>query len=293
MIYLLASIVLNSYLTLYFKLLERLKLSSFQVIVVNYFTCVATGIVVNGSVPDYSNVSGEAWFPWAVIMGLSFISIFNIIAFTARKIGVAVASVANKLSLVIPFLFSIGLYGEKPSLLQIAGIILALVAVVFTCLPDKRIEATRSPDMKFLTLVFPILLFVGSGLLDTMIKYVEHHFLNGENNNDYLVTAFLSAGTTGLLLWIFLALKGKIRFDKRVIIAGIVLGIPNYFSILVLIEALKIFSGKSGIIIPVNNMGIVLFSTLVARFLFKEKLSLLNWAGIALSLLAITMIAIA
>lgn len=293
MLYLLASIVLSSYLTLFFKLLDRLKLNSFQVIVVNYFTCVVTGAFVNGSFPDYSNTSNEPWFPWAVIMGLTFISIFNVIAFTARNIGVAVASVANKLSLVIPFLFSLSLYNEKASSLQYAGIIVALIAVIFTCLPDKKREATRSPEMKFLRIVFPVILFVGSGLLDTMIKYVEHNFLTGENNNDYLVTAFLSAGVTGLIVWIYLVMRGKLQFDKRAILAGIILGIPNYFSIFSLIEALKLYANKSGVIIPVNNMGIVLFSTIVAWIVFKEKLSLLNWAGIALSLLAIAMIAFA
>lgn len=293
MLYLLASIVLSSYLTLFFKLLDRLKLNSFQVIVVNYFTCVVTGAFVNGSFPDYSNTSNEPWFPWAVIMGLTFISIFNVIAFTARNIGVAVASVANKLSLVIPFLFSLSLYNEKASSLQYSGIIVALIAVIFTCLPDKKRETTRSPEMKFLRIVFPVILFVGSGLLDTMIKYVEHNFLTGENNNDYLVTAFLSAGVTGLIVWIYLVMRGKLQFDKRAILAGIILGIPNYFSIFSLIEALKLYANKSGVIIPVNNMGIVLFSTIVAWIVFKEKLSLLNWAGIALSLLAIAMIAFA
>lgn len=293
MLYLLASIVLSSYLTLYFKLLDRLQLSSFQVIVVNYFTCVVTGAVVNGSFPDYAIATNEPWFRWAVIMGLTFISIFNVIAFTARKIGVAVASVANKLSLVIPFLFSLSLYNEKASGLQYAGIIVALIAVIFTCLPDKKREATRSPEMKFLSVVFPVILFFGSGLLDTMIKYVEHNFLTGENNNDYLVTAFLSAAVTGLFIWIYLAIRGKMKFDKRSILAGIILGVPNYFSILALIEALKLYSNRSGVIIPINNMGIVLFSTVVAWIVYKEKLSLINWAGIALSLVAIAMIAFA
>ena len=38
-------------------------------------------------------------------------------------------------------------------------------------------------------------------------------------------------------------------------------------------------------------MGIVLFSTLVAAILFKEKLSAINWAGIVLSAIAIYLIA--
>ena len=48
---------------------------------------------------------------------------------------------------------------------------------------------------------------------------------------------------------------------------------------------------QSSASIPVNNMGIVLFSTLVAWLLFKEALSKINWLGIALAMVAIYFIA--
>ncbi|MFK5073661.1 hypothetical protein ACI4BE_29470, partial [Klebsiella pneumoniae] len=50
-------------------------------------------------------------------------------------------------------------------------------------------------------------------------------------------------------------------------------------------------SWESSASIPINNMGIVLFSTLVAWLLFKEKLSTINWMGVLLSLVAIFLIA--
>ncbi len=77
----------------------------------------------------------EPWLPWAGLMGFSFIFLFNIIAFTAQKLGVAIASVANKLSMVIPFIFSIYLYNEEATPLKLAGIGVALVAVVLTSWP--------------------------------------------------------------------------------------------------------------------------------------------------------------
>lgn len=56
-------------------------------------------------------------------------------------------------------------------------------------------------------------------------------------------------------------------------------------------RVLKQYSDNSSAIIPVNNMGIVLFSTVAAWALFKEKLSVINWAGIFLSSFAIALIA--
>ena len=89
------SIVFSSWLTLSFKLVEKFGINTFQAIVFNYLTCVITGSFVNGSFPINSEVIGGSWFPWAMLMGTIFISLFNVIAKTAQTMGVAVASVAQ------------------------------------------------------------------------------------------------------------------------------------------------------------------------------------------------------
>ena len=292
MIFLLGCIILTSFLTLWFKVVERYGISNFQVIVYNYFTCVITGSIVNGHFPVNSETIKMNWFPWAMAMGLIFILLFMMIGFTAQRIGVSVASVANKLSLVIPFIFSIYLYNEDATVLKILGIIVALIAVVLTCWPSSSKQGESKTALKgMLRLVIPAILFLGSGLLDTMIKYVESSFMNEQNKNDYLITAFSSAAVIGgVSLIIAYATKAQ-RFDWRAIVAGICLGIPNYFSLWCLIHVLKEFGNNSSAIIPINNMAIVLFSAVVAWLVFKERLSTLNWIGIILSLGAIGLIA--
>jgi drug/metabolite transporter (DMT)-like permease len=291
LLYLLGSIVLSSYLTLSFKALERFRISSFQAIVFNYMTCVATGSLVNGYFPIRPAIMAEPWLPWAGLMGFTFIFLFNIIAFTAQKLGVAIASVANKLSLVIPVLFSVYLYDEKLVWLQVVGIILALVAVVLTSWPAESRRARMIAHKSNWLYIIPLVLFAGSGLLDTMIKYVEQGFLEEGNKNDYLITAFGVAALIGLMMLTFQLLTGKERFEPRAVWAGILIGIPNYFSIWCLVRVLKDYGDHSASIIPVNNMGIVLFSAVMAWVLFREHLSRLNLAGIVLSIIAIALIA--
>ena len=256
----------------------------------NYITCVITGSFVHGSFPVSASTFSQDWFIWACVMGGTFILLFNIIAFTAQRIGVAVASVANKLSLVIPFLFSIFLYDESSSILKTTGVILALLAVALTCFPSRK-ESRSSKTYNPLLLFVPIFLFAGSGLLDTMIKYVEQEFLTEENKNAYLITAFLIAGCIGVILLVLSFITGKQRFSFKAVIAGIAIGIPNYFSIWCLLKVLKQYGENSSAIIPINNMGIVLFSSVVAWLLFKEKLSAINWLGIIFSIAAIALIA--
>lgn len=266
-----------------------MRLNNLQVIVFNYITCVITGSVVNGHFPLTAVNMESGWFPWACLMGVLFISLFNIIAYTAQKAGVAVTSVANKLSLVIPFVFSIYLYREEASWLKMAGIAVALTAVVMTCWP-RQSDLSRK-HMNQSIILMPVVLFVGSGLLDTLIKYVEHSFLNGDNNNDFLVSAFASAAAIGILLITFQLATGRQKISGKAVLMGICLGIPNYFSIWCLVKVLKNYASNSSAIIPINNMGIVLFSTLVAWVLFKEKLSFINWVGVLLAVGAIALIA--
>ncbi len=289
MLYLIGSIILTSYLTIFFKIVEKLRLDNFQVIVFNYITCVITGSLVNGHFPVTVSNMNQDWFKWAVIMGLMFISLFNLIAFTAQKSGVAVTSVANKLSMVIPFLFSIFLYNEPVTSFKLLGILLALAAVLLTCWPKQSLADKKKGNA--LVWILPAILFIGSGLLDSLIKFVEHNYLNGNNNNDYLVTAFASAGAIGTVLLIYKYITKQLTFSIKALLMGIALGIPNYFSIWCLVRVLKDYSNNSSAIFPINNMGIVLFSTIVAWLAFKEKLTLLNWIGVLLSLGAIALIA--
>ncbi|HKP31523.1 MAG TPA: hypothetical protein VJT83_02305 [Chitinophagaceae bacterium] len=287
MIYLIGSIILTSWLTLSFKVIERLGLNTFQCIVFNYIFCVITGCFVNGEIPDYVGNVQQPWFKWACLMGTVFISLFNIIGFTAQKIGVAVSSVANKLSLVIPFVFSIYLYNESATVLKVIGIISALSAVILTCWKQKDAGEKVRSNWLF---IMPVILFIGSGLLDTMIKYVEHNFLNPSNNDAYLITAFSMAAFLGIIGVITQLIRGK-KFEWRAIVAGAAIGIPNYFSIWCLLQVLKLYSTNSSAIIPINNMGIVLFSAVMAWVMFRERLSAINWIGIALAMGSIALIA--
>jgi len=292
MIYIIGSIILSSYLTLSFKVLQRLHINAFQAIVFNYIACVCTGAVFNGSFPVNNEAIHAGWFKWALLMGAMFISIFNVISITTQKLGVAIASVANKLSLVIPFLFSVYLYNEKATVLKLAGIVVALAAVVLTCFPSQKNEATTKKSNQLL-LVLPVVLFISSGLLDTLIVYVKNNFFidPATNFNNFLIAAFTVAGTIGVVVLLLQVLSGKQQFSVKALLAGIIIGIPNYFSIWCLGRVISEYKGNSSAVIPVNNMGIVLFSAVMAWIIFKEKLGTINWAGIVLAIAAIALIA--
>lgn len=291
MIFLLGSIILSSYLTLAFKFCERYQIDIFQAIVFNYIICVITGSIVNGSFPVTMQSFSYAWVQWGCAMGVLFIGLFNLIGITTQKSGVAAATVANKLSLAIPVLLAVYLYGEVVLGLKLLGIGVALLAVAFTCYQPAKSGESKALKTGGIQYLLPVGLFVGSGLLDSVINHVQKNYITDDNSNAFLITGFLSAACIGSVILIIRLFSGKKTFSFANLLAGILIGIPNYFSIWFLMKFLKTSPWQSSAKIPVNNMGIVLFSSVVAWLLFKEKLSLINWAGILLSIAAIALIA--
>lgn len=293
MLFLLGSILLSGFLTIAFKICDRVGINKFQAIVCNYGVCALTGSVFTKSIPSFGEAALQPWFGWSLVMGIFFIVSFNLIAFSVEKNGLAIAAVASKTSLVIPFIFSVILYSEQASIITVAGVVLAIIAVMLTLWQRKAAGVVVKPGGQRIgiAIALPVGVFLATGLLDTLIKYVEKLFITQQNNNQYLINTFSVAFVVGLVLLLLQIIARNIRFQPRALLAGVVIGIPNYFSIWCLMKVLKEYPNLSSVVIPVNNMGIVLLSALVAWLFFREKLTVINWAGIILALIAVLMIA--
>jgi len=287
LIYLLFSILASTFIFIAFKLFERFKVNVFQSIVVNYFVAGTTGLLFYEKTVELSQLPNYDWFYYTIALGALFIIIFNLMALTTQIGGLSVVSVATKMSVVIPILFGLLYYKESIGFLKIIGIVLALIAVYFASV--KSNDALKM-DKKYLML--PILVFIGSGIIDTSLKYLEGSFVAQNDVPLFSSTIFFAAGCIGLLVLLYQAITKKVRFSYKNIIGGIALGVPNYFSIYFLVKALRSGLMDSSGIFTVNNVAIVALSTLVGILLFNEKLRAKNWLGIILALVSIILIAL-
>jgi multidrug transporter EmrE-like cation transporter len=82
-------------------------------------------------------------------------------------------------------------------------------------------------------------------------------------------------------------IRGSEKLSWRNLAGGIVLGIPNLFSIWCIMRALDTGVLDSSTMYPVNNMGVVALSAIGAWLLFREKLNMLNRIGLVLAVIAI------
>jgi len=288
MLYLLLSILLNAYLGILFAYFKKYKIDIFQAIVFNYGICVLTGSIFLGTFPVQPHILAEPYFRWALAMGFLFISVFNLIGISSVKVGITITQTSNKLSFVIPVLFSYFLYQEQITPIKIAGIAAALIAVLLVSTKPKETKDNPTTHWEY---ALPFVLFVSSGIIDTLTKYVEHTFLISEAiSNTYLITGFLTAFLIGISVLGYLFLTGKRTFHYRNLLAGIVLGVPNYFSIYYLVKALQSKALSSSAIIPINNITVLFVVSLFGIFVFNEKLSKLNYIGLILTIMAILLI---
>ena len=287
MIYLLLSILSSTVIFVVFRLYKKYGVNTLQAIIVNYFiACIVGFFGYIESVDDLVRIPSESWFLGTVFLGAMFITVFNLAAITTQRSGLSVVSVATKMSVAIPVFFGIFIYNESLVFLKVTGIILALAAVYLSSIKTKKGISIKKEN-----LIFPLLVFVGSGIIDTTINYLENFYVSETDVGLFSSSIFGIAGIIGITILIGQAVLGKLKITWKNIAGGIALGIPNYFSIYFLVMALRSPGFENSVIFTLNHVGIVLASTILGIVLFKEVLLKKNWIGIALAVISIILVA--
>ena len=170
------------------KLFSRFRVDNWQAITVNYIVAGGFGLIIYKGEISLVAISDKDWFVYALILGITFIATFFIFALSAQKVGVALTSVASKMSVVIPVLAGLVLLQETIGPVTAIGVVLALLAFYLTLGSGRN----RSFPKKYVFL--PLLLFLGNGVNDSLMKYSEFHYV--ANTNDlilYLSVVFLTS----------------------------------------------------------------------------------------------------
>ncbi len=284
MIYLILSILCSSSIFLIFKYFQIFKVKNFEAIVINYLCAGLIGIIHNRELMTLEPLLNSEWTANGIFLGIVFISLFNVMALTAQRNGASVAAIANKMALVIPVCFAIIYYNDSVTVLKAVGIILALIGVYLSSVKSNTTKLSKS-------LLLPLILFLGSGFIDTFLNYTQVNDLKTESDSKlFTALTFLTAFLAGTLV---LLVKRQIhKIQLKSILAGIILGLINYGSIYFIIQCLALSGLESSVVFPINNVSVVLVTSAIAIALFKEQLSFKNKIGVIVSVLAIIFISI-
>ncbi|RME15704.1 MAG: hypothetical protein D6799_05730 [Bacteroidetes bacterium] len=268
----------------------------FYALIFNYLSAFVCGIL--NKLFFYSQVKmeigKEAW-ALTVMEGILFITVFYWMAQTTKYYGLSVTAVANKMSLIFPVMTAHLIFKEPMDGLKWLGLLLALISIyLVTYNGDEKQVVNRKK------IIFPILVFIGSGIIDSIINYGNKTYIQGAHQQLVFTTfVYLFALLTGLVYMKIVPAdkNGGKKFYyqesfswKNTIFLGILLGIPNFYNLFFIIQALSSGILLSSQIFLILNLSNIVLSTIVGVFFFNEKKKWINWLGILTALLSVGMI---
>lgn len=285
--YLILCILSSTGIFIIFKFLDRKSIAPYPVIVINYLVASLFGFLINRADLSMQSIVSAPWLPISFLIGVLFIVMFFVIARSSQAAGISITTVASKMSVVFPIVFSMMIDdSDKLTLFKLSAIVAALVGVLFTVYTP----VSSRDILKKISL--PFILFVGMGIVDSLVKFAQHSYVDNADRALFSALLFAIAFLTGLVILPFKRDHVKHFKKSATWIWGVALGIVNFGSIYLLVSALNYIGNDgvatdSSIIFGVNNIGIVSLSVLAGIALFSEKLRPVNWVGIAISIIAI------
>jgi drug/metabolite transporter (DMT)-like permease len=266
----------------FLKVTEFKKLSTTKVLTVNYVVASLLAFLTPAGGAEFVFQYDTAWpaLALAVVVGFIFIANFFIYSKSVSKNGVGISVAAMRMSLLIPVLLSTFWYMEMMDTRQWIGFLSVIVAL-FLLLPNKR-KMLREPKSAAWLL---ILLFLGTGLGDGSLKIFEVDFSSYLTKEQFMGTVFLSATCVGVVA---VLIKGELKFSKQELGMGILVGIPNLYSAIFLIQALEVMNGA--IAYSSVNILTVLGATVLGMLRWGDVVTPVQWFGIAITLLSILLL---
>lgn len=286
MLFLLLAIFGSGVIPVIFRAFDGWRVNVFWAIPANYITCVMVGSLLTGESLDPSALMSQPWILFAALQGFILAVNFYLLAHTAQKVGVAIASLASRLSVAIPSLLAFSLYGDSLTTVKIAGLSAALVALYLCTAPDGR---TAAPTSRLLQ-ISPITLFLTFGCYFTILKYLQTYYLTEASYHSYVMSGFVFAFLSSVVIGLGKRVFTAADFRLHDLGAGIFLGVINYVAIYALLKVLALEGWESSQLFPIYSVGVVAVSSLLAALIFKEKLSRQKTLGLVVGMAAVALL---
>ncbi|OFX68068.1 MAG: hypothetical protein A2X12_03145 [Bacteroidetes bacterium GWE2_29_8] len=272
-----------------FKLFDKYNVDRLEALILNYLIAsIGTFLYLKSSDDNFYLVIQtyfqQKWCLLSIINGFLFFVMFYIFSLSATKNGVSITAASSKMSVIIPVIIAFLIYDEHITPFKVIGILLALASFYLMLKKESNLNFI---DKRYLLL--PILLFFGGGTNDSIMNYVTVMQLNTQPVGLYLFFVFTSSFIFSFISY-FIFIRKKTILKKDNIIWGTILGILNFLATYYFLKTIESKVFDNTVFFPLFNMSIVGFSALMGFTIFKEKLSKINWVGIAIAIIAIFLI---
>jgi len=277
MIYLLLSILASVLIAVVIRINERRDLDRIGVMLFNYITAAALAFLFMNTESDF-RVFKQLIFLGSVSCFI-YVTAFLVYMKAVGRFGLTVPVTITRLSVLLPVIGSVVFFSERMSLYQVMGLALAVVAIYLFSWQGKRESAVSKGSG--LILLLALFFLMGSG--DFSLKIFGEMYPPAYLMSFVFLVFFLASIYT-----LFLVMIRRVRINPGVVAGGIILGFPNFAAAFFILKVLEEFPGA--IAFPLNNIGIIILSTLAGRVFWREELRRRAAAALVFSVLAVILL---
>ena len=259
---LLMRIASSTVITLIMRFTDKKTSNNMAMFMANYAvcSCLSYFYMHQAGVPAFANEPGLGFtVTIGIISGIWYLVGFLFMQFNMRENGVVLCSTFNRLGVLVPTIMAMVVFKESPKMVQIIGIVIALVAIVLMQFEKDNINAGGKK-------IWLVVMLLSAGFCDSLTN-VYDKVGNPILKDNYLLYTFFVA----LICATILTIREKHKISKWDLFFGFIIGVPNYFSSRFMFEALK--TVPAVIAYPVSSVGTILAICLGSVILFKEKVS--------------------
>ena len=266
------------------KLAKRYHIDVYQAVVWNYSMAIFLSWIFLK--PKLVNLADAPLVNYT-LLGILLPLLFVIIGVSIKQSGIVRTDIAQRLSLLIPVIAAFLLFGEHNSLLKSIGILTGFAAILCT-IPWKASGSVGKVAAN--AWLYLLIVFVGMGLIDVLFKQMAAFKALSYGTSLFIV--FVLAFAFSMAGLVYQVAAKKMKFSWPHILIGWVLGLANFGNILFYIKAHKALANKPSIVFSAMNIGVIVFGALIGLIIFREKLSLLNKAGIVIAIIAVVILSL-
>ena len=273
MLYLILAIASSALVSLSIRSSEPHISNKYGMLMVNYIVCTLCSLLYMDKNMGIFMQNGLGFMTGlGIISGILYLATLLMMQYSTRHNGVVLSSTFMKLGVLIPTIMAIVVFREVPKGTQVAGIALAVIAIVMIHFEKKAIyEGSKK--------IWLLWLLLGGGITDSMANVFEQYG-NPVMKDGYLLLTFAVAAVLAAVLAFR---EGKL--SKADAVYGMILGVPNYFSARFLLLALSDLSAV--LVYPTFSAATLVVISTVGIFVFKESVERKKMAALGLIVLAL------
>jgi len=215
------------------------------------------------------------------VTGIIYVLGFLLLMAGISKGPLAVPVTVMRFSVAVPVVIAIFFWDEDPGPLQWIGLSAGAVAILLFGLGIKPPAGDRKAGTGFWLLMVTMFAVMGTG--HVLLKA----FREVSPDSERLIFTWLLFTSAAIFTWLMIVIR-RVSFDRSTFLLGLLLGVPNLFSTVFTLLALR--GVPASIAFPFINLTVIFGSMLLALVAWKERLGPVATAGLVVAALALILL---